>query len=65
MRYIERQVFLDDGEGYICLGSDNMYDFSGDTLSQEYDGRWVALNGHTVAFCVKREVISPSGLWYT
>ena len=65
MRYIERQVFLDDGEGYICLGSDNMYDFSGDTLSQEYDGRWVALNGHTVAFCVKREVIYPSGLWYT
>lgn len=65
VRYIELQVFLDDGEGYICLGSDNMYDFDGDTLSREYDGRWVAVNGQTAAFCVKREVIYPDGTWYT
>ncbi|MDE7195220.1 MAG: hypothetical protein K2O14_14820, partial [Oscillospiraceae bacterium] len=65
IRYIERQVFLDDGEGYIDLGGDNMYDFSGDTLIQEYDGRWVALNGQTAAFRTAREVIYPNGEWYT
>lgn len=65
IRYIERQVFLDDGKGYIDLGGDNMYDFSGDTLKQEYDGRWVALNGQIAAFRTARELIYPDGEWYT
>ena len=65
IRYIERQVFLDDGEGYIDLGGDNMYDFDSDTLIQEYDGRWVALNGQIAAFRTAREVICPGGAWYT
>jgi hypothetical protein len=48
---LEQNVFIDDGKGFIDLGLDNVYDFndSGDLL-MEYDGTWLALNGHIVSY---------------
>ena len=48
---LDQNVFIDDGKGFIDLGLDNVYDFndSGD-LIMEYDGTWLALNGHIVSY---------------
>ncbi len=64
--YIEQQVLLDDGEGYIDLGSDNMYEFDdeGDLLI-EFDYTWVTLDGHTVPFYAEVEEEFDDGSWYT
>ena len=48
---LELSVYLDDGEGYIDLGLDNVYDFTQDGgLSGEYDGTWLAINDQPVAY---------------
>lgn len=48
---LEQNVFLDDGEGFIDLGLDNImeYDDDGDLL-MTYDGTWMSLNGQIVAY---------------
>ena len=44
-------VFVDDGEGYIDLGMDNVYEFDDDgDLMMDYDGTWLALNGQVVSY---------------
>ncbi|HWQ21829.1 MAG TPA: clostripain-related cysteine peptidase, partial [Clostridia bacterium] len=48
---LEQNVFIDDGKGFIDLGLDNVYDFNdGGDLIMEYDGTWLALNGHVVSY---------------
>ena len=48
---IEQNVFVDDGEGFIDLGLDNAYEYNTDgDLIMEYDGTWLALNGHIVSY---------------
>lgn len=48
---VQLNVFLDDGEGYIDLGMDNTYRFDEDgDLALEYDGTWLAINGHVVSY---------------
>jgi len=48
---IEQNVFIDDGEGFIDLGLDNVYEFNADgDLIMEYDGTWLALNGNIVSY---------------
>lgn len=48
---LEENVFIDDGKGFIDLGLDNVYDFNdGGDLLMEYDGTWLALNGHIVGY---------------
>ncbi len=48
---LELNVFVDDGEGYIDLGLDNVYSFTSDWgLSGEYDGAWLAINQQPVAY---------------
>ena len=43
-------VFFDDGEGYIDLGLDCIYDFTDDgALVGEYDGAWMAIDGQKIA----------------
>jgi hypothetical protein len=51
VQYMEMNVFVDDGEGFIDLGLDNVYEYNdaGD-LVMEYDGTWLALNGHIVSY---------------
>ena len=44
-------VFVDDGEGYLDLGTDNVFDFDEKgALIGEYDGTWLAINGHIVSY---------------
>ena len=48
---LELNVFCFDGEGYIDLGLDNVYDFDENgALKAEYDGTWLAINGQPVAY---------------
>ena len=48
---LELNLFYDDGEGYIDLGLDNVFDFNeaGD-LKGIHDGTWLAINGQPVAY---------------
>lgn len=51
LQKVELNVFVDDGEGYIDLGMDNVYDFNDDgDLIGSYDKTWIAINGQIVAY---------------
>ncbi|HZL07169.1 MAG TPA: peptidase C11, partial [Coriobacteriia bacterium] len=51
VQFMEMNVFVDDGEGFIDLGLDNVYEYNGaGDLILEYDGTWLALNGHIVSY---------------
>ncbi|MBO6046291.1 MAG: hypothetical protein J6P61_00925 [Erysipelotrichaceae bacterium] len=47
---LELNMFYDDGEGYIELGLDNIYDIDGRTLKGSDDRTWLAINGQPVAY---------------
>ncbi len=48
---VKLNVFFDDGEGFIDLGLDAFFEFDDDlNLIGQYDGTWLALDGHTVAY---------------
>ena len=50
------EVFLDVGDGYIHLGSDNVaeYNSEGDLIVGFDDNSWVALDGHIVSFFAEK-----------
>ena len=50
---LDLNMFYDDGEGYIDLGMDNVFDFdeSGNLRSQN-DKTWLAIDGNVVAYYV-------------
>ncbi len=49
-------VWVDDGEGFIDLGVDNVFSFDDDgNLLAEYDNTWVAVNDHVAAYYVDKE----------
>ncbi len=50
------EVFLDVGDGYIHLGSDNFaeYNDAGDLIVGFDDNSWVALDGHIVSFFAEK-----------
>ncbi len=51
VRMLELNVFIDDGEGYIDLGLDNVFDWDDDgNLIMEYDESWLSLNGQIVSY---------------
>ena len=51
---IALQVYADDGEGFLELGSDNCYDFDEDgDLIIDYDYTWIYLNDSIVAYYVE------------
>lgn len=53
---VQLNIFLDDGEGYIDLGMDNIYEFNNDgDLQIDYDGTWLALDGQVVAYYFMEE----------
>lgn len=63
---IYMQVFVDDGEGYIDLGMDNMYEFDDDgDLVADFDYTWVALDGQIVPFTAETTDTREDGSWYT
>lgn len=44
-------VFFDDGEGYLDLGLDNVFELDGDgNLVGEYDNTWLAIDKQPVAY---------------
>ena len=48
---IDLNMFYDDGEGYIDLGIDNIYDFDDDgNLLADTSRKWLTIDGHTVAY---------------
>ena len=47
---VELNVFVDDGEGFIDLGLDNVFEFDGNDLLLDFDGNWLTVNGHIAAF---------------
>ena len=47
---VDKNIFLDDGEGYIDLGMDNLFSINGNTLTADSDRDWLAVNGQTVAY---------------
>jgi len=48
---LELNVFYDDGEGFIDLGLDNVFEFTeSGALSGYYDGTWLAIDGQPVAY---------------
>ena len=48
---LDLNVFYDDGGGYIDLGLDNVFDFDDNgSLIGAWDGSWLAVNGHPVAY---------------
>jgi hypothetical protein len=56
IQHMEMNVFLDDGEGFIDLGLDNVYEYNKDgDLIMEYDGTWLALNGHIVSYYMETD----------
>ena len=56
VQQLELNFFYDDGEGYIDLGLDNVYEFDdgteggGGSLLGEHDGTWLAVDGQPVAY---------------
>ena len=49
--YVKLNVFVDTGDCFIDLGLDNLYEFDDDlNLIGEYDGTWLSLNKHVVAY---------------
>jgi len=53
---VQLNVFFDDGEGYIDLGMDNVYEFNNDgDLIIGFDGTWLALDGQVVAYYFMEE----------
>ncbi|WP_026521391.1 clostripain-related cysteine peptidase [Butyrivibrio sp. VCB2001] len=46
-------VFYDDGEGYVDLGLDNIFDFDEDgNLKTQNDKTWISIDGQVVAYYV-------------
>lgn len=48
---LEMNMFYDDGEGYVDMGLDNVFDFTdaGDLIA-ETDKTWLAINGQPIAY---------------
>jgi hypothetical protein len=60
------QVYLDDGEGYIDIGYDNVYEFDDDgDLKVGFDYYWVALDVQIVPFYFEYETPSFAKAQYT
>ncbi len=47
---IDLNMFYDDGEGFIDLGLDNVYEIDGDTLIADTDRNWLSIDGNVVAY---------------
>ena len=59
---VDLNLFVDDGEGYMDLGLDNVFDEDGQGgLLADTSRGWIALNGHLVAYY--REETSGGSTW--
>ena len=61
---LDLNMFYDDGEGYVDLGLDNVFDFDDyGQLIGDTDGSWLSINGQPVAYY--RMSTSDDGEHYT
>lgn len=65
IKTVELNVFADDGEGYIDLGRDNVFEFDGNDLLLEYDGTWLTVDGHAAAYYLVSDTLNDDGTWTT
>ncbi|MBQ8639648.1 MAG: hypothetical protein IJ468_10820 [Lachnospiraceae bacterium] len=64
--YIEQQVYLDDGEGYVEAGFDNLYEWDDDgNLIISSNFAWLALDGQFAPYYVEADGYLSNGDWYT
>ena len=63
----ELNVFVDDGEGYLDLGLDNVLDYNEDgDLIDAWDGTWFTICGQPVAlYPISDEDVDDNGLYIT
>lgn len=63
---VELNVFIDDGTGFIDLGRDNVaqYTDNGDLL-MDFDGTWLTIDGHVVAYYLESDTQNSDGSWTT
>ena len=47
---IEKNLFFDDGNGYIDMGFDTAEDLQGNDLHYEFDGTWLSIDRQPVAY---------------
>ncbi len=47
---VTRNLFVDDGKGYINMGSDNEFMLEGDSLTGEFDGTWISIERQPVSY---------------
>ena len=47
---IVKNIFVDDGKGFIDLGCDNDFILEGNDLVGDYDGTWLSIDGQPVAY---------------
>ena len=47
---LARNVFVDDGKGYIDMGMDAEFTIEDNALVDDYDGTWLSIDGQPVAY---------------
>ena len=47
---VVKNVFYDDGSGFIDLGTDADFELSGNTLTDNFDGTWISIDRQPVAY---------------
>ena len=59
---VKLNVWVDDGNGYVDLGADNIFEFDSDgDLVIDYDGLWLAVNDQLVSYyLLSDEYVSDS-----
>ena len=45
-----KNVFVDDGTGFIDLGCDSEFELNGNTLTDNFDGTWMSIDRQPVAY---------------
>jgi hypothetical protein len=61
---VEMQILLDDGEGYIDLGSDQYYETDDNenlVLNYGADNTWVAIGGQVVCYYAEETILMDNG----
>lgn len=62
---LELNLFVDDGEGYIDLGLDNVFEFDGNDLILDHDGTWLCVDGQVAAYYLVSDTENADGSWTT
>ena len=50
IRSIDKNMFLDDGEGFVDLGLDELFEYKDGVLTGDMEKTWLGINGQLVAY---------------